>query len=89
MAKDDELYVMKIDYGREYPMHYVTEFIKDSSGYVLTSPNRRKAMEAPFLVMQEIQECLLRKQIMYKNYLIKVEDITIEKADAFKKRQHH
>lgn len=89
MAKDTELYVMKIDYGREYPMHYLTKFIKGNDGYTLTSPNRKNAMKAPFLTIQEIRECLLRKQIMYKDYPIKEGDITIEKADVPKKRQWH
>lgn len=89
MAKDDELYVMKIDYGKEYPIHYVTGIIKESGGYTLTSPNRKNAMKAPFLTMKNLREWFLSKQIMYKNYLIKDGSITIEKADVPKKRQWH
>lgn len=86
MTKDDELYIMKIDYGRPYPIRYVTEFIKEHGGYTLTSPDRRKAMEAPFFTMQKIRACLLRRQIMYKDYAIRTGGIIIEKADAFKKK---
>lgn len=91
MAKDDELYIMKIDYGREYPIHYVTKFLKREHGYyVLSSPNKKCAMKAPLFIMQELREWFLSKQIMYKDYAIQEEGFTIEKADVpKKKRQWH